>query len=85
MYCSSTEACPLGRSTIISLKCDMNLDGEGEILVPPKCIYGTCDGCNFHFLWKTMYACPKCGKTDFNRIVGECSDGSQSIHYTKPE
>ena len=82
---SSTEACPLGRSTIISLKCDKNLDGEGEILVPPKCIYGTCDGCNFHFLWKTMYACPKCGKTDFNRIVGECSDGSQSILYTKPD
>ncbi|XP_063436075.1 endosome/lysosome-associated apoptosis and autophagy regulator family member 2-like isoform X3 [Mytilus trossulus] len=81
----STDACPEGRNTIISLKCDQKMEDDGEIVFPPKCVYGTCDGCNFHLLWKTVYACPKCAKEDFVKIVAECVDGSQSIHYTKPD
>lgn len=78
----STDACPQGRSTIISLRCDLKMEGDGAILFPPNCVQGTCDGCKFHFIWKTIYACPKCTKKDFNKIVGECNDGSQLIHYT---
>ncbi|XP_033745153.1 UPF0577 protein KIAA1324-like homolog isoform X1 [Pecten maximus] len=80
----STAACMLGRQTIISLRCDPSQSGAGTLEVPPKCADGTCDGCNFHFLWKTQSACAVCRKEDSEKIIGECQNGEQLIHFTPP-
>ncbi|KAL4226884.1 hypothetical protein ACF0H5_014862 [Mactra antiquata] len=79
-----TRACPNGRHTLISLRCDLDQKDKGEITLPPKCADGTCDGCLFHFLLSTRNACPICRKEDFNRVVGECVQGTQKIHYFPP-
>ncbi|XP_052285600.1 endosome/lysosome-associated apoptosis and autophagy regulator family member 2-like isoform X2 [Dreissena polymorpha] len=77
----TTKACPNGRHTLISLRCDFEQKGEGQLKLPPKCSDGTCNGCVFHFLWLTRLACPVCRKEDFNRVEGVCKAGYQTIHY----
>ncbi|XP_046342668.1 endosome/lysosome-associated apoptosis and autophagy regulator family member 2-like isoform X1 [Haliotis rufescens] len=81
----STPACPEGRTTIISLRCDVKQDLQGVIDLPPKCSDGTCDGCTFHFLWKSQHACPICRNEDYEVINGECIRGEQTIHYYPPK
>ena len=71
--------------TIITLRCDMFKQGSGELMHPPNCIDGTCDGCNLHFLWLTSQACPSCGDDVYTEITGECVDGEQQIHYIAPK
>ncbi|XP_062607265.1 endosome/lysosome-associated apoptosis and autophagy regulator family member 2-like [Saccostrea cucullata] len=80
-----TQACPKGRETIVSLKCDQQKKGQGEIEIPSKCPDGTCDGCQFHFLWRTDQACPPCVEEDIQVIVGECLDEVQTVHYSAPK
>lgn len=79
-----TRACPGGRQTIISLRCDQDEKKDGEIKLPPKCPDGTCDGCTFHFMWLTKTSCPICIKEDFSRVEGACNNGQQTIHYIAP-
>ncbi|XP_048740898.2 endosome/lysosome-associated apoptosis and autophagy regulator family member 2-like isoform X2 [Ostrea edulis] len=79
-----TQACPKGRKTIVTLQCDLTMDGEGVIKLPLKCPDGTCDGCMFHFLWKSQQACPPCLEKDIQIIVGECLNGIQTVHYSAP-
>ncbi|GFR88566.1 UPF0577 protein KIAA1324-like homolog [Elysia marginata] len=81
---SSTSACPNGRTSIISLRCDPTEKEEGTIELPPHCSDGTCDGCVFHFLWYTIHACPHCRKEDYSVVKGECVGGEQVIHYLPP-
>ncbi|KAK7486715.1 hypothetical protein BaRGS_00021999, partial [Batillaria attramentaria] len=79
-----TMACPEGRTTIISLRCDPDEKANNSIQLPPKCSDGTCDGCTFHFLWRTQHACPRCALEDYDVIRGECVGGEQLIHYYPP-
>lgn len=78
-------ACPSGRTTIISLRCDPDEKANNSIQLPPKCSDGTCDGCTFHFLWRTQHACPRCKREDYDVIRGECVKGEQLIHYYPPK
>ncbi|XP_052822355.1 endosome/lysosome-associated apoptosis and autophagy regulator family member 2 isoform X2 [Octopus bimaculoides] len=78
---SPTAACQDGRETIITLRCDVKEDKRGTIDLPPKCPDGTCDGCTFHFLWRSQHACPVCREEDYDVIVSECIAGEQTIHY----
>ena len=78
-------ACPGGRTTIISLRCDPDDKANNSIQLPPKCLDGTCDGCTFHFLWRTQHACPRCQRDDYDVIRGECVSGEQLIHYYPPK
>lgn len=82
---STTSACPNGRVTIISLRCDPQEKSKGRILLPPMCSDGTCDGCTFHFLWLTRHACATCAREDYKVVRGECLEGEQTIHYFPPD
>ncbi|ESP03535.1 hypothetical protein LOTGIDRAFT_81462, partial [Lottia gigantea] len=82
---SATAACPNGRETIITLSCDVNEKGQGQLELPPKCSDGTCDGCNFHFMWYSQHACPLCQEKDYEVVNGECKNGEQTIHYYPPK
>ncbi|UYV69735.1 hypothetical protein LAZ67_7000528, partial [Cordylochernes scorpioides] len=61
----ATDACHYGRSTTVTLRCSPGEDGAGRITLPQMCTDGTCDGCNFHFLWLTRHACRQCSPTDY--------------------
>ncbi|XP_011824116.1 PREDICTED: UPF0577 protein KIAA1324 homolog [Mandrillus leucophaeus] len=45
------------------------------------CSDGTCDGCNFHFLWDSAAACPLCSVADYHAIVSSCVAGIQKTTY----
>nr|XP_006825517.1 PREDICTED: UPF0577 protein KIAA1324-like [Saccoglossus kowalevskii] len=77
----STTACPNGRSSVISLRCDITAPDNGVVELPTGCPDGTCDGCTFHFLWRSHLACPLCTENDFKSIEENCKGGIQTIHY----
>ncbi|XP_022081097.1 UPF0577 protein KIAA1324-like homolog isoform X2 [Acanthaster planci] len=76
-----TLACPEGRSTIITLRCDPSATGSGSFHLPEKCPSGTCDGCAFHLLWRSEHGCPLCHEGDYKTIKGECVDSKQEIQF----
>nr|CAD7428449.1 unnamed protein product [Timema monikensis] len=80
----STRSCPQGRTTVITLHCDPSKKDNGTIQLPSRCPDGTCDGCNFNFLWASDAACPVCTESDFKTVKGECVNGLQMIHYLPP-
>ncbi|XP_070549925.1 endosome/lysosome-associated apoptosis and autophagy regulator family member 2-like isoform X2 [Ptychodera flava] len=82
---TSTTACPYGRASVISLRCDVTAIGSGVLELPAGCPDGTCDGCTFHFLWRTKYACPLCTEMDYKSIEENCKAGRQIIHYVWKE
>ncbi|XP_063598992.1 endosome/lysosome-associated apoptosis and autophagy regulator family member 2-like isoform X2 [Penaeus indicus] len=81
----STRACPDGRSTTITLRCDPDQPGDGKVTLPQQCPDGTCDGCNFHFLWSSAFGCPECSESELIVVRGECKDGKQPVHYITPK
>ncbi|XP_067095809.1 endosome/lysosome-associated apoptosis and autophagy regulator 1 [Osmerus mordax] len=75
----TTQACKKGRSTTIRLRCDPTL--TDQITLPSNCSEGTCDGCSFHFLWQSQYACPLCTESHYREIVSACIQGIQRTTY----
>uniref|UniRef100_A0A8C8M6Y1 MRH domain-containing protein n=1 Tax=Oncorhynchus tshawytscha TaxID=74940 RepID=A0A8C8M6Y1_ONCTS len=51
------------------------------VLLSSKCSEGTCDGCSFHFLWRSLYACPLCTESHYREIVSACIQGIQRTTY----
>ncbi|XP_050739422.1 endosome/lysosome-associated apoptosis and autophagy regulator family member 2-like isoform X2 [Eriocheir sinensis] len=80
----STRACPSGRATTVTLRCDPDQPGQGKVSLPTQCPDGTCDGCNFHFLWSSVYGCRQCLPEDLITVHGECRHGLQKVHYISP-
>ncbi|XP_053318278.1 endosome/lysosome-associated apoptosis and autophagy regulator family member 2 isoform X1 [Spea bombifrons] len=78
---AATSSCEKGRATVISMRCNPTIPGQGEISVPRECPAGTCDGCSFFFLWETVEACPLCTENDYQKIEGACKKGKQETHY----
>ncbi|XP_072537897.1 endosome/lysosome-associated apoptosis and autophagy regulator 1 [Salminus brasiliensis] len=77
----ATQACKNGRSTSIRLRCDPRVTAMDQVSVPSKCSEGTCDGCSFHFLWRSQHACPLCSERNFKEIVSACIEGIQRTTY----
>ncbi|KAG8189614.1 hypothetical protein JTE90_018969 [Oedothorax gibbosus] len=80
-----TPACSEGRTTTLTLRCDSGVEGNGVITPPVSCSDGTCDGCHFHFLWRTRLACRVCTEDDYQIVKGECIGGRQILHYLSPQ
>ncbi|KAG7472616.1 hypothetical protein MATL_G00110570 [Megalops atlanticus] len=81
----ATKACKNGRSTTIRLRCDPTVSDKGHLSLPSNCSEGTCDGCSFHFLWRSKYACPLCSESNYKEIVSACSQGIQKTTYVWQE
>lgn len=77
----SSGSCVSGRSTVLTMRCSKTTSSLHDIRLPTQCPDGTCDGCSYHLLWLTAYACPICGPGDYSVVRGECSGGHQSIYY----
>uniref|UniRef100_A0A673BBS9 Si:dkey-153k10.9 n=1 Tax=Sphaeramia orbicularis TaxID=375764 RepID=A0A673BBS9_9TELE len=76
-----TGSCENGRSSIITLRCNPDKSGQGELTLPSACPEGTCDGCTFHFLWESSSACPLCTEDDYHQIEEACKGGDQETIY----
>ncbi|KAK1801314.1 hypothetical protein P4O66_022995, partial [Electrophorus voltai] len=82
----TTQVCKYGRSTSIRLRCDPTVMALDQISLPRytaelNCSEGTCDGCSFHFLWRSQYACPLCSERNYQKIVTYCNNGIQRTTY----
>lgn len=84
---SSQSACS-ERITFLSLRCDNLFNDEGQnssikykLQTPNDCVTGTCDGCTFHFLLRTPFACPICDENNngFRTFLGPCKLGWQEV------
>ncbi|KAH0500939.1 UPF0577 protein [Microtus ochrogaster] len=76
-----TQSCSSGRSTTIRLRCNPMKAAPGTLRLPSMCSDGTCDGCNFHFLWESVAACPLCSASDYHTFVSSCVAGIQKTTY----
>uniref|UniRef100_A0A8C5FYW2 UPF0577 protein KIAA1324-like n=1 Tax=Gouania willdenowi TaxID=441366 RepID=A0A8C5FYW2_GOUWI len=76
-----TASCDQGRSSVITVRCNPEKSGRGEVSVPSSCHEGTCDGCTFHFLWESSSACPRCMHHDYHQIEGACKAGVQETLF----
>ncbi|OAF69916.1 hypothetical protein A3Q56_02346 [Intoshia linei] len=74
-YCNSS------RKVVVTLRCDKSIKELNHIEIPPNCHQATCDGCTFHFLWNSYYACPICNNQSVVQVKGECTNGMQTLHY----
>uniref|UniRef100_A0A915JKQ0 MRH domain-containing protein n=1 Tax=Romanomermis culicivorax TaxID=13658 RepID=A0A915JKQ0_ROMCU len=79
-----TKNCPQGRNTILTFRCDP-AKNETKVELPSSCPDGTCDGCLFHIIITSRFACPVCLEADYIRILGECRLGRQTVHYVPAE
>uniref|UniRef100_A0A673CXH9 Si:ch211-163l21.8 n=1 Tax=Sphaeramia orbicularis TaxID=375764 RepID=A0A673CXH9_9TELE len=77
----TTQACKKGRSSTIRMRCNPTVTTNDHITLPSNCSEGTCDGCTFHFLWQSRYACPLCTKDHYREIVSACVQGIQRTTY----
>ncbi|EPY84671.1 hypothetical protein CB1_000459017 [Camelus ferus] len=76
-----TQSCSSGRSTTIRVRCSPLKPVPGSLSLPSTCSEGTCDGCNFHFLWESVAACPLCSAADYHAIISSCVAGVQKTTY----
>lgn len=86
----ASKNCPKGRGALLVFRCDpagaassmaSAADKAATLTLPAACPDGTCDGCLYTLLLTSPHACPRCSRSDYKRIVGECRDGQQAIHY----
>ncbi|XP_025790543.1 UPF0577 protein KIAA1324 homolog isoform X2 [Puma concolor] len=76
-----TQSCSSGRSATVRVRCSPLKPAPGSLSLPSTCSDGTCDGCNFHFLWESVAACPLCSPADYHAIVSSCVAGIQKTTY----
>lgn len=43
--------------------------GEVNIKIPEKCPDATCDGCNYHLIWETPFACHVCSEEELTLVI----------------
>uniref|UniRef100_A0A0N5BZG8 Ephrin_rec_like domain-containing protein n=1 Tax=Strongyloides papillosus TaxID=174720 RepID=A0A0N5BZG8_STREA len=77
----NSKTCINGTITVITARCSLGTTEEYLLRLSKNCPDGTCDGCLYHMILETKYACPLCDSNDYQEIKGECIDGSQTIHY----
>lgn len=69
-------------STVLDLQCDVTA-GVGNPGRENKYTDIMRGGCQYYFVWKSLYACPKCREGDVTRITGECINGTRNITYMR--
>lgn len=80
IFFRATKACRNGRRTVITLRCDTkDASKDGALSLPSHCPDGTCDGCNFLFLWTSAHACPRCSEDDYSEFKEMCINGKQRV------
>lgn len=69
-------------NTVLDLRCDVKA-GVGNPGRENKYTDIRRGPCQYFFVWKSLYACPKCREGDVTRITGECINGTRNITYLR--
>lgn len=69
-------------STVLDLRCDVKA-GVGNPGLENKYTNIMRGTCQYYFVWKSLYACPKCREGDVTKISGECINGTRNITYMR--
>ncbi len=69
-------------NTLIDLRCDVKA-GVGNPGRENKYTDYRRGPCQYYFVWKSLYACPKCRPNDVTKITGECINGTRNITYLR--
>ncbi|CAD5226641.1 unnamed protein product [Bursaphelenchus xylophilus] len=77
---SKSSSCPNGTIGVVTTRCEPLVVTSPEVRLSRNCPDGTCDGCLFHVIIESSFACPICDPSDFDEIKGECLEGKQKIH-----
>lgn len=76
------DDCPHGSTSFVRLRCNPEISiKESAIKMPKHYPEGSCDGCNFHFLWESEGACPLCEESDYYSVESGCEDGHITTTY----
>ena len=78
---SDKEVCSSGRRTLLILRCDTTTTKTTTTTtmeLSPQCAVGTCDGCNFVFMLRSLAVCPVCTASDFHTYRTTCIDGRRN-------
>ncbi|XP_046839798.1 endosome/lysosome-associated apoptosis and autophagy regulator family member 2-like [Xenia sp. Carnegie-2017] len=77
-----SKYCPKGRSTVIHHVCDPHRNpSDVKVMLPAKCPQGTCDGCSFHVIMRSAFACPFCTKDDYYSVMTGCVKGKKNTTF----
>ena len=75
--------CLLGSySTVLDLQCDVTA-GVGNPGRENRYTDIMRGACQYYFVWKSLYACPKCRDGDITKITGECINGTRNITHVR--
>ena len=69
-------------NTTIDMVCDTSA-GVGQPMFNRTSFYPRPSGCTHKLVWKSLYACPKCQKEFFRRVVSYCMNGVKDVRYVK--
>ena len=69
-------------STVLDLQCDVTA-GVGNPGRENRYTDIMRGRCQYYFVWKSLYACPKCREGDVTRITGECINGTRNITFVR--
>ena len=69
-------------STVLDLRCDVTA-GVGNPGRESSYTNIMRTSCQYYFVWKSLYACPKCREGAVTRITGECINGTRNITYVR--
>lgn len=79
---STSDDCPHGSTAFVRLRCNPEISiKDSAIKMPKHYPEGSCDGCNFHFLWESEGACPLCEESDYYSVESGCEDGQITTTY----
>lgn len=77
-----SDDCPHGTTAFVRLRCNPEIAiKDSSIKMPKHYPEGSCDGCNFHFLWESEGACPLCEESDYYSVESGCEDGYITTTY----
>jgi len=70
------------RSVEIDMQCDPD-GGVGEPMSPEKtAVEYPLTTCQYHFVWRSLYACPVCTEADRLTVKGDCQhNNTRTVHY----
>jgi hypothetical protein len=68
--------------TTIDLACDVDA-GVGNPGPENNYTQVLRTSCNYYFVWRSLYACPKCRKGDFEKVTHECVAGVANVTISR--
>jgi len=76
--CGGSFGDPFPRATNITMVCDLSAGvGNPQPAYPNNVVEFPPHSCRYHFIWRSLYACPLCTVEDYEISVSDCVNGKK--------